>query len=1246
MHLKRITIVGFKSFADRVTLNFDRGITGIVGPNGSGKSNVIDAVRWVMGEQNAKNLRGEKATDIIFAGSDRRKGLAMAEVTLTFDNTDDTTGFCPPEYRHEAEISLTRRLYADNQREYLINKKACRLKDIVGFFASTGLGGRSYSMIQQGQVDRILNAKPEDVREILEEAAGTLLYKHRKGEAQKKLESTQMNLSRVTDILAEVERQRGSLQDQVEKAQKWQEFTTELRDEELLLLAHNFAHFNEKLLELEGQVASDQIKEVEAMTSVSSFEARHTELQQILDEADPGLAALNEQITVLREHIARSEATIMSASAKVETGEKRLITIASELGEDGENLKMLESQVDGANAELAAADTDAIRLREAIEQFNDDVEQASEAAMVYKSKLDEFDDEIKNLSRMIDSNKYRVEALSRDKERALRNKSEQNERLQSMLADISSALETVAKAQEKVGAQQAGLDIEIRDKHSREAAVAQRYGQMKDANNRRDLCREKYHETRARLTSLEELVAGATDVSATLQDLRTKAPQTNDVVKGLLADFLAFNDRATELPKTLSGAFERWTERVVVESVDALNELVRTAQKHSATAMPVTVLSLAKPIDKEAAGTWAENHGAEPLASFLKIDTKLNGIENLTDRLYVLQTLAISKDVLAEIPDGLIVFTAQGVSFTSEDEFIVGAKGSSGLLSRKTEQENLAKQLKKYEHELAACQAEIDDLEMKINQDRQIVAEIDTKLQAQNKDVLAVMSELQSAQQVADHKQDLVTAAQKTVDELTTQEEAFVKEVTELDLTRESLQVEMKTIENDMTALREEAETLEERREEVTRQYQQKRLDLAKSESRAQALRDGYVHTKAQLDLLQNKLSRRYEEQHVLTAEIEQAKSNFAEAQKGIETFLMQREEFEEQLAEKREQNAGVHEELRVIESRLKDYRDAQTKIQKSISDKSVALERARMAHQGVTSQAMEKYALDISTHSFVFDENFNIEKSARLVSGLRTKIENIGPVNMMAMKEYTELTERENFISGQKDEILASMDLLITAIQEIESTSEEKFMATFKTINENFSQLFPILFPGGEGRLELSNPEDPLNGGVEIMVRLPGKKMQRMNLFSGGEKALTAISLIFALLKTKPTPFCFLDEVDAPLDEANVGRYNRVLDALSEQFQFVIITHNRRTMEVLDTLYGITMQEPGVSSVVGVDMKKDLPPHLRKAFKEGGIGGTEKRQGAVAAKGAEAIEASSPEAELQPEIASDPLPEAASENS
>src|SRR6478735_672007 len=299
MHLKKLIVSGFKSFADKVTLHFDDGITGIVGPNGSGKSNVIDAVRWVMGEQNAKHLRGDVATDIIFAGSDKRKPLGMAEVTLVFDNKNQSH-FCPPEYRHEAEIALTRRLYIDGEREYFINKKPCRLKDIVGFFATTGLGGRRYSMIKQGQVDRILNAKPEDVREILEEAAGTLIFKARRQAAMKKLEGTQDNLKRIDDIITELAKQLDNLKEQVEKVAAWKQLSGSLRDQEMKLFSHNFRHFSTKLLEIAHQLEGDTDSEVRAMSDLSSLEARVEELQSQLSESDPGLDQLREEITNLR----------------------------------------------------------------------------------------------------------------------------------------------------------------------------------------------------------------------------------------------------------------------------------------------------------------------------------------------------------------------------------------------------------------------------------------------------------------------------------------------------------------------------------------------------------------------------------------------------------------------------------------------------------------------------------------------------------------------------------------------------------------------------------------------------------------------------------------------------------------------------------------------------------------------------------------------------------------------------------
>jgi chromosome segregation protein len=382
------------------------------------------------------------------------------------------------------------------------------------------------------------------------------------------------------------------------------------------------------------------------------------------------------------------------------------------------------------------------------------------------------------------------------------------------------------------------------------------------------------------------------------------------------------------------------------------------------------------------------------------------------------------------------------------------------------------------------------------------------------------------------------------------------------------------------------------------RVHQQRQLELAKFETRSQSNRENLEQSRQQLQKLQTNITKRYEEKNRLETELEQAEVNQAHATQEIEVYIRRREELEGQLAERREASAGVLEELRVVESRLREARDLQMEIQRNKSKKSVELERLKQVSRGILDQAKEKYQVDLMTYEFTEDPNFDADKTNREISKFRNQLENMGGVNMVAVEEYERISKRHEFIDAQKEEVLGSILLLQEAIDEIEETSKEKFLSTFEVVNQNFIELFPILFPGGEARLELTS-EDALTAGVEIMVRMPGKKPRSMTLYSGGEKALTAISLIFALLKTKPTPFCFLDEVDAPLDEANVGRYNKVLDALSNRFQFVVITHNRRTMEVLDQLYGVTMQEGGVSTVVGVDMRKDLPAHLQKAFKK-----------------------------------------------
>ncbi|MBQ48087.1 MAG: hypothetical protein CMP10_11660, partial [Zetaproteobacteria bacterium] len=511
MKLRKLVVSGFKSFADKVTVNFDDGITGIVGPNGSGKSNVIDSVRWVMGEQNAKNLRGQVATDIIFAGSPQRKALGLAEVTLVFDNSEEDE-LCPIEYRHEAEIALTRRLYIDGTREYLINKKPCRLKDIVGFFAASGLSGRSYAMIQQGQVDRILNAKPEDIREILEEAAGTLIYKNRRLAAKKKLERTSENLSRIEDIVAELSVQLEALEGQVEKAKKWQKLSDDLKSQEISLFAHNHLYLENKLIEAQVVLTDQQDQEVSLMTELGAIEANHTELQNQLIEMDPESEALQEKASTLREYIARAESTITLAMQTLEKSEERLLVIDQEAGEDKDLLNKLELEQIAFEKELQEADEESEVLKEQIEAYQDQVDQVDESRQVFENRLTEMRDTVRNIDHLLESNTLRFEAVDRDRKRATVEMESTQNRVQSLSSDVDTSEQSMSELQEKISTHQSGLDDEVLRKQSLDQEVSAKKEELQVRVQQRDELKEKYLGLDARNTSLRELGEDSSDI--------------------------------------------------------------------------------------------------------------------------------------------------------------------------------------------------------------------------------------------------------------------------------------------------------------------------------------------------------------------------------------------------------------------------------------------------------------------------------------------------------------------------------------------------------------------------------------------------------------------------------------------------------------------------------------------------------------------------------------------------------------
>ncbi|MES2745587.1 MAG: chromosome segregation protein SMC [Bdellovibrionota bacterium] len=1197
MHLKKLIVSGFKSFADKVTLNFDEGITGIVGPNGSGKSNVIDAVRWVMGEQNAKYLRGEVATDIIFAGSDKRKALGMAEVTLVFDNRDGSS-FCPPEYRHETEIALTRRLYIDGEREYMINKKPCRLKDIVSFFATTGLGGRSYSMIQQGQVDRILNAKPEDVREILEEAAGTLIFKSRQQAAEKKLENTQENLKRIDDLLRELTAQLEALREQVEKVAAYKEVSGRLKDQELKLFSHNFRHFSTKLLDVAGQLDADSDSELRAVSDLTSLEARVEELQSTLAESDPELEQVREEISHLREQIVRAESSITSALKTLENGQRRMMEIEIQIGEEEESLKTVNNSLETKTIDFDRMSIDVERLKDLIESFQDEVDQVEEAALVFQNRTQDLEDEVRNLEHLLESNRLRFDSIERDRKRLLIEYQTYSERKNALDLNGKDLEEKVEAARSVLSNRQEGLDQEIVTKQDLELQLQKREQWLRDSSRQRDTYKEAYLTARARLKSLEDLEFSSEDVRSGIKRLTQKHPQSENLILGSVTDFVAFDDRIKAYAPRAVQSLEKWTDRLVVPTTDALNSLTQLIQDEQLGSIPLSIASLWQDSERDEIKAWASRFGAEPCLNVLKLLAgSPDWVSQLLSRLYYSPNHLLSDEALLSLPSGIVLFTAQGLLISSRDDILIHSSASKGSLSRKSDIETLSLSMQESEHLLKDLQEEMDFADLQQVEDAARVRELSDRLGVQNKETLAAMGAMQQLTNQLQHLDEQRVQNEQKIVELDSRERELVKELEALGESRLSLGQEKEIQQGELESLQDEFASIGERREEVMRVHQQRQLELAKVELRAQSTQEGLEQSRTQLTRLQGALQRRLEERTRIEEDIRVAESTQIQATQEIEVYIHRREELEEALAVRREHSAGIFEELRVLEGRLKEGRDQQMKIEREKSKKTVELERLKTVSRSLLDQAQEKYQVDLMSHPHVDDPQFDPDKTNRELNKLRTQLEGMGAINMVAVEQYEKISGRSEFIHAQKEEVLGSILLLEEAIEEIRETSKDKFLATFEVVNQNFMELFPILFPTGEARLELTS-DDAMTAGVEIMVRMPGKKPRSMNLYSGGEKALTAISLIFALLKTKPTPFCFLDEVDAPLDEANVGRYNLVLDALSDRFQFIVITHNRRTMEVLDQLYGVTMQEGGVSTVVGVDMKKDLPAHLQKAFK------------------------------------------------
>jgi chromosome segregation protein len=1169
MYLKSLQLIGFKSFAEKTVLEFLPGVTAIVGPNGCGKSNIADAIRWVLGEQSAKALRGAEMADVIFNGTDGRKPISIAEVSMTFADVDPTTLSLPGVSLDFHEVTITRRVYRDGTGEYLINRTPCRLRDIHAMFMDTGMGRSSYSLMAQGQIDQILSAHPEDRRTIFEEAAGINKYKHQKKEALRKLEYTEANLVRLTDIIKEVKRQIISLQRQAGKARRYKELFDQLKaldtrlarrkfdllqadiaglETELGALDGQSQQFNAQVAEREQQVADLRRSLAAIEEAMNAAVSRDHELKNEIDRHQQRIGSNTERIAEFEQIIANHHREIAASEEKIRVQDELLATLNAEFG-----------QIDGR---LAAEEERLREQQQALQQLdaglaeqNARANQCREDLIEAESRVARTRNELGALDHKKNHDVKRAERLSAERIEL----DDQRRALQRRREEFNHGLDQLRGAVES-------LRVALGARSARAAALS---GELAEAVSAHHAAATELSCKRARLEVLQQVFA-APDGRVTLGNAIEVAPPHGAAVEAALNQALRV---------------------VLADNLEGARELL------AQLANPMVACPDLAAAGAGGAGEQAGAAGQAPLPALAAVRVRDERfaplVRSLLRNVFIADDLDAALRLRADRPDAAVA-TLRG-EFVSQHGILsaiaashiaeIGALGAevAGLeqtaaerAARRTELEKartlaqheldrLRAELHEKEVALAAREGELNalatdqrDMESKLHTvifELNAIEQQDAEEKQRREQLLAALQE--SGQRQAGLRDEL-TAAARAVDELQARREQLTQQLTELRVSvggirhqRAANQAQREPIAARLHDLRERIQTCAAEIAAYRGRIEQFSLEIAESEHQSAALRA------VREQQLQQQLAGFHAQRVEVAAAIQQAEAELRALRQQAADAQQQRSALDIQLARKRMETQNLRDRVaQKYQVNLEEVRADAITI--TIADQGPA--RSQQVPLDTDWEALEAQALE-----------------------MQSRLDAMGPVNVEAIQEYDELEERFKFLSQQHQDLVKAKEQLLQVIARINATTRQLFNETFGKVRENFRRMFTELFGGGRANLLLLDENDPLESGIEIVAQPPGKKLQSITLLSGGERTLTATALLFSIYMVKPSPFCVLDELDAPLDESNINRFIRILTRFTSQSQFVVITHNKRTIGMADALYGITMEEHGISKVVSV---------------------------------------------------------------
>lgn len=1179
MYLKSIEVQGFKSFANKINFKFHNGITGIVGPNGSGKSNVADAVRWVLGEQRIKQLRGASMQDVIFSGTEMRKALGSAYVAITLDNTDHQLSI---DYD---EVTVSRRLYRSGESEYMINGTICRLKDVNELFYDTGIGKEGYSIIGQGQIDKILSGKPEERRELFDEAAGIVKFKRRKYAAQKKLEDEKQNLVRVNDILSELEKQTGPLEKQSEKARIYLRKKEELKTLDVNVFLLENVSIKEQLDAVDEKlhIANDDLEDTtqkyeHIKEEYEQIESRIEQLDQAIEQAratltDTGVmrSKLEGEMNVLKEKIHSVEGNEEHLKTRIQTIE----TSIREKDQEKEGIEQKKAQIDEKLTVLQQARAEAGKLLEdvqgRIETLNNNIENGKNTIIgalnnraTIKSKMGSYDT-------MLEQIQIRKAELNSRLLRAKSDEAAHTETIRSLEEEfekINQAIQELRDRQEVSEEKLAGMREELADKDQK----------LRDTQ-------VSYHQEKSKLDALSNLTERYEGYGGAVKAVMEQKTKKKGII-GVVADIIQAEARyETAIETALGGNIQN----IVTENEETAKSMIaylKSSRSGRATFLPLT--SIKNPQEFKNTDALKEKGVIGMADKLVKVDGKYRDVaKSLLGRILVVDNIDNAVKIAAKFRHSLRMVTIEGELLVPGGAISGGAyKNNSNLLGRRREMEELEKKIKQYVMEIDRLLEDIESTKTARNKLRLEIEDI--KGQMQRKFIEQNTARL-NVEQARERKNEAAEGSE----ELQTEEAELETQIRDIQENKKAILLEL-----------ESSETLE-KDTEIQIEGFQRQLETERAEESVQAAKVSEWDVEVEKILQQAEFHR----QNIarIEGEIGRHELELKEVQESLQAGREDVELKKESILEIEKTILASHTTQTDTEEKLKE--DIASKETLSARQKNFFKEREELSGQmnaldkEVYRLGSQKEKLENSIESqinYMWDEyEITLSDAASLrneemddlpamkkdISRLKDEIRKLGDVNVNAIEDYKNLMERYTFLKTQHDDLVEAEQTLLGIIEELDTSMRKQFNEKFAEINREFDKVFKELFGGGKGTLELIEDEDVLEAGIRIIAQPPGKKLVNMMQMSGGEKSLTAICLLFAIQNLKPSPFCLLDEIEAALDENNVARFAKYLHKLTKNTQFIVITHRRGTMEKADRLYGITMEEKGISTLVSVNL-------------------------------------------------------------